>query len=239
MTISRASALRVSAGVLLAVLTTAGAPSMSARAAGFDDDDAPAREATWQGTAGLRTMLIRDRGFDPFATTDALPQLSLGIERVMLRRGRMAVAVGLALDSGTSDATARSADSHLRLIRGSIPVELRVAPHPRGYVFGRVAAGWMRIDASMTDASSPVTMSGNFSALSIDAGAGVAARVSPNRSVVGVWLSADAGYSYSPSHELVLQPGLGDADRSKAGALTLAPLAARGVFGRIGVALTY
>ncbi|HVR61011.1 MAG TPA: hypothetical protein VMU50_03885, partial [Polyangia bacterium] len=171
--------------------------------------------------------------------TDALPQLSLGLARVLVRRGAVALAAGLALDVGTSDATARSARTHLRATRASIPVELRVAPRPRAYLFARLAPGFLRVDTSLDDMSSPATMSGDFSALSVDASAGLAVRVTPDRGVVGAWIRADAGYSYAPSHALVLQPELDDADKSKAGSLTLAPLAARGAFGRIGLAITY
>lgn len=227
-------------GLLLVMLAAgAGGP---ARANTFDDDhdDArPVRAETWQATAGLRATLIRDRGFDPFATKDSLPQASLDLSRVLIRRGPLALAAGLALDIGTSDAPARSAAAHLRAIRVSVPVELRVAPHARGYLFARVAPGWLRVDASLADDSSPATMAGDFDALSIDASAGLAVRVTPDRSVVGFWIRADGGYSYAASHALVLQPALGDADRSKAGSLALAPLAARGMFGRLAVAITY
>jgi hypothetical protein len=97
----------------------------------------------------------------------------------------------------------------------------------------------MRVSATMVDDSSPATMSGDFSGLSLDASAGVAVRLSPDRSVVGVWIEGDGGYGWTPSHQMVLQPELGGADQSKAGALTLAPLAARGAFGRLGLAVTY
>ncbi|HXI59110.1 MAG TPA: hypothetical protein VNO55_23750 [Polyangia bacterium] len=226
-------------GALLLVVAGASGISGDALGAEVAAEAAPARTEVWQGTVALRTTLVRDRGFDPFATTDALPQLSLGVSRVLVRQGALALALGLAFDTGASDASARSAHAHLQVIRGSVPVELRVAPLARAYAFGRVAPGLMRVSASLVDSSSPATMSGDFSGLSLDASAGVAVRLSPDRSVVGVWIEGDAGYGWTPSHEVVLQPGLGGADQNKAGALTLAPLAARGAFGRLGLAVTY
>lgn len=219
----------------LLALTTAGA----AQGADVGNASEPVRTKDWQGTLGVRTTLIRDRGFDPFATTDALPQLSIGVARVLARQGAIALALGLAADVGTTDARARSADSHLRLTRGSVPVELRLLPRPQAYLFARVAPGVLRVDASMTDSAAPATMTGGFTSLSVDASAGLAVRVSPSRSVVGVWIEGDGGYAYAPSHDLAVQPALGGADRNKAGALMLAPLAARGAFGRLGVAIAY
>ncbi len=235
--IARRHGARAIGGLLLLALSTGAAGA--AGAAEISSEPTPARSETWQGRLGVRETLIRDRGFDPFATTDALPQLSLAVSRVMIRRGATALALGLGLDTGTSEAQARSARAHLGVTRASVPIELRVAPLPRAYAFARVAPGLMIVAASMTDDSSPAKMTGDFNALSVDGSAGVAVCLTPDRSVVGVWIQADAGYGYTPSHDLVLRPSLAGADQSKAGDLTLAPLAARGAFGRIGVAITY
>ncbi|HEY2899477.1 MAG TPA: hypothetical protein VGL59_02795 [Polyangia bacterium] len=193
----------------------------------------------WQGSAGVRTSLIKDRGFDPFATTDALPQLSVSVARVLVRGRRAALTVGLGADTGTSDATARGAQAHLRVVRASVPLELRYQAAERVYVFGRAAPGVLNVAARLTDPSAPAPLSADFNALSLDGSVGIAARVTPAFSRFGLWVQGDGGYGWTPSHDLVLAPDLTGADKSKAGALTFSPLAARGAFFRLALAVSY
>ena len=210
-----------------------------ARAADLVAKPAVEQMGGWQGAIGVRMSVIKDRGLDPFATVDTLPQVSLGVARVVVRGRVLALALGLALDTGTTDAQARSAQAHLRITRGSAALELRYRPMARAYAFVRFAPGLLNASASMVDASSPAKLSDSFSVPSFDASVGLAGCLTPARSRVGAWVLADAGYGWTPSHALTLRPELGGADQSKAGGLSLSPLAARGVFARVAVALTY
>ena len=140
--------------------------------------------------------------------------------------------------SGAS-ASGFSTRTRARITRGSAALELRYRPTARVYAFGRFAPGLLQASASMTDASSPAKLSDSFSVPSFDGSVGVAGCLTPARSPVGAWVLADAGYGWTPSHALTLRPELGGADESKAGGLALSPLAARGAFARVALALTY
>ena len=210
-----------------------------AAAAAFPARAEAERDRDWQGTIGVRAALIKDRGFDPFSERDAFTQLSVGASRVMLRQGPLAVAAGAALDIGSSEAPVRSAQAHLDLDRLSAVLELRYHVITRCYAFGRVAPGALRGKAEFHDPAPVVPLQTRFTALSVDASAGVAGRLTDARTEFGVWLVAEGGYGWTPSHALSLGPGFAAADSSKAGTLEIQGLAARGVFGRASVAFTY
>jgi hypothetical protein len=67
----------------------------------------------------------------------------------------------------------------------------------------------------------------------------VAAHLNAGARGVGVWLTADGGYGWSPSHQLALAPAVGAADASKAGVTSLGELSLRGAFMRASFALTF
>ena len=64
---------------------------------------------TWQAAAGLRTMLVRSAGYDPFSGDDVLAQFSLGIEHMVLRSDAFVFAAGI---GGTMDGTAARRAGH-------------------------------------------------------------------------------------------------------------------------------
>ena len=68
---------------------------------------------TWQAAAGLRTMLVRSAGYDPFSGDDVLAQFSLGIEHLVLRSDAFVFAVGIGGDYGRNSSKARGASSEL------------------------------------------------------------------------------------------------------------------------------
>jgi hypothetical protein len=218
--------------LLLSVMLSTVVAASAARAEPEPDRD-------WQGTIGVRAALIKDRGFDPFSERDAFAQLSVGVSRVLLRQGPLAFAAGAALDTGSSEAAARSAQAHLDLDRLSALIELRYQVVARFYAFGRVAPGVLRGKAELHDPAPVVPLQTRFGALSVDASAGVAGRITDARTQFGVWLVAEGGYGWTPSHPLSLGPSFAAADSNKAGSLEIRDLAARGVFGRASVAFTY
>jgi hypothetical protein len=199
------------------------------------------RPPVWEVTAGVRTMYIKSAGYDPFSSDDGLVQFSLTGTRTMVRRDRLSLVGGVALDLGGSSASARGAPSSLTLTRLSALAEGRYQPASRFYLFARLAPGLLHGAATISDASSPAAsgLSADFDLFSLDASAGGAFCFGDIGMVhVGAWLVADGGYGWTPDQHLVLAPPLGT-DQSKAGTLDVGTLAARGGFFRIALALSY
>ena len=106
---------------------------------------------TWQAAAGVRSMLVRSAGYDPFASNDTLTQLSLGIERLVARSGAFVFAAGIGGDYGQNSSRARGASTQLQVGRISLIAEGRYQPWERGYGFVRFAPGWLGVAATLTD----------------------------------------------------------------------------------------
>jgi hypothetical protein len=228
--------------VLLAALGLSLAGAGTARAQVIEEAAPPAlRPPLWEVAAGVRTVFIKDPGYDPFSGNDGFVQFSLSGTRAIVRNRRLAFVAGLGLDVGSSSASARGAPSSLSLTRLSALAEGRYQPGQRFYFFARVAPGLLHGTATIDDGSAPggSGLTGSFDAFSLDAGAGAALRVSEvGAARVGVWLVADGGYGWAPAEHLRLAPTLG-ADQNKAGVLDLGTLAPRGGFFRIALALGF
>jgi hypothetical protein len=201
----------------------------------------PLRPPIWEITAGVRTVFIKDPGFDPFSSNDGFVQFSLSGTRAIVRNDRLAFVAGIGLDVGSSSATARNAPSSLSLTRLSALAEGRYQPWQRFYLFARLAPGLLHGTATIDDGASPAgsELTASFDTFSLDAGAGAAFCLSPvGAAHIGVWLVADGGYGWAPTEHLLLAPTLG-ADQNKAGTLDLGTLAPRGGFFRIALALGF
>src|SRR5882672_8445061 len=109
-----------------------GAAGGAARAA---DDLPPALESMggrrarppgpWFVSVGPRLSLLRSSGYDPFSTNDVFAQFSATGLRTFATGPRLATAVGLQWESGSSKAEARGADTELSLSRVSAVFEER------------------------------------------------------------------------------------------------------------------
>ncbi len=199
----------------------------------------PVRPPIWEVGAGVRTMFIKGAGYDPFSTNDTFVTFSLSGTRELLRTGQLALAAGLGLDIGGTIADARGAPSALTLTRISALAEGRYQPAPRFYFFGRVAPGLLHGHATIDDGSSLAggQLGTTFDTISLDASGGAALCLGAlGLARVGAWVTADGGYGWAPSRELVLSPSFGG---SQNGTLDLGALAARGGFFRISVALGF
>ena len=102
-----------------------------------------------QAAIGLRSMLVRSAGYDPFSGNDTLTQLSLGVEYLVTRSGPLVFAAGIGGDYGQNSSRARSASTQLAVGRVSLIAEGRYQPWERGYGFVRFAPGWLGIAATV------------------------------------------------------------------------------------------
>jgi hypothetical protein len=203
-------------------------------------DATPPRGDRWQAAAGGGALMIRSAGLDPFSTEDALGRFSLSGSVVVWRQERLALAVGLGLDTGSSSAAARSAPSELWLTLVSATAEARYHLAPRLYAFGRLAPGIQHVSATLKDPSTPgyVDLRGGFTTVAVATSVGAAFCINGPSNTVGLWFVLDAGYLLAPSRDLLLRPDVGD-DVAQVASLDLGAIAPRGIFGRAALALSY
>jgi hypothetical protein len=194
-----------------------------------------------QATFGVRTSLIRSAGYDPFSSSDALPQISMGVAHPIVLHDAVAVAVGLAIDYGLASSEARGVPSGLSAWRLSVVGEGRFYPRPYAYGFARLAPGIFRGAATLDDASSPngAPLEDHFDLLSADASVGGALRLNNTPSPMAAWVCADAGYGFTQSHHLLLAPAAPPRDQAKLGAIDLGTINPRGAFVRFTLAVTF
>ena len=104
--------------VALALAATAAPSPVAAQV--IEQEAANGRPETVQGTIGMRGTLIRSSGFDPFSSTDMLPQISMSLEHPFLRQGAFGVAAGVGMDYGEANADARGTPSTFKAWRMSV-----------------------------------------------------------------------------------------------------------------------
>lgn len=231
--------LKAPAALALAVLTaTAAAP---AAAQIVEREAAHPKLEVLQATFGVRTSLIRSAGYDPFSDSDALPQVSMGVEHPIVQHDAVAFAAGLGIDYGLASAEARGVPSSLSAWRLSVVAEGRFYPRPYLYGFARLAPGIFRGAATLDDASSPngAALQDHFDVLSADASVGGAVRLSNTPSQIAAWVCADAGYGFTQSHHLLLAPPSAPRDQAKLAPVDLGTIAPRGAFLRFVLAVTF
>ncbi len=215
--------------------------------------DAPAEEGTtppaptwpasrWRVEVGYRGSYITDSGFDPFAKTDALPQLSVGASLTVAQRGRLSFAPGLAWDHGGRSATARGAASSLTLDRVTVPLEGRFHVDRWGYAFVRVAPGFVAQTARLEDPSAGVPYTKSRALFATDLSAGYALplfRLGRRESAPTAWLQADGGYGWVATERLDLAPDAASDDPRRTRGIDLGSLATSGAFFRAGLAVSF
>lgn len=200
-----------------------------------------AKPETVQGTVGVRGMLIRSTGYDPFSTNDILPQISLALQHPFARQGAFGFSAGVGMDYGESNADARGTPSTFKAWRLSVILEGRYYPRPYAYGFARLAPGMLRSAAALSDDSSPNgnQLADHFDVPALDASAGAAFRVSGPANPVAAWICVETGYGWARSHHLLLAPAAPPRDEPKLAPVDLGTIDPRGAFMRFALAITY
>lgn len=201
------------------------------------------RVTPWEADLGLRGSLVKSAGYAPFATNDYLSSLSLAGSRVLLVRGRLALAVGAAWDYAGPSATTRGSDAGLTMHRLTAPITLRYGLLRPLDAFVRVAPGAAHESAHIDDPSAPGTLKAQAWVPAGDASAGVAWAFAV--STVGasghplVWrVTAEGGYGWTGSMSLAMSPDLQGAP-TLTGPTNLGSLALSGGFGRLALATSF
>jgi hypothetical protein len=194
----------------------------------------------WQAEVAYRAGFITDPGLNPFSSRDDFDQFTLHASRTIYSSARFSFAPGIVWDVGTSESTARGADTGLTVHRLTVPFEGRYHLASFLYLYGRVAPGAAAMSARVNDVSAPGTLTKSAWLPAIDLSAGGALRfATAGRERFGFWLTGEGGYSWTRSTDLLLSPDLKDDDPRRTDAIDLGHLALKGAFMRVGAAVTF
>lgn len=195
---------------------------------------------------GLRENYVKSAGFDPYSTNDVLPQFSVGIEAPVLVRGKLALAVGAAYSGGGASSSMRGDSTHLFAHQLSVPIEGRYHFAPWGWAFVRVAPGATGLVQSLTDSSSPNTLSSTAWAFSTDVSAGASILLGPRapdadgKRIPRFWMIPEVGYGFATRATFKDRPDRDPADALGTDERTAVPsLALNAFFWRLAVATTF
>ena len=196
-----------------------------------------------EASLGVRASKVPSAGYDPFASSDELLQVSLGVGATVLKYQRFSLAGVGFWDYGTHDSTARGAATSIDVHRLTIGPEARYHLLTPLYVFVHVLPAFANSKASLDDGVAQVRRSAQHWTYGVDAAAGAAFEVYGARSGESVrprlWAIAEGGYGYLGSSQLQLKPESGQAAPERTAALDLGSLSLAGPYLRISAAVSF
>ena len=189
---------------------------------------------------GVRVGYVADRALDPFANTDALAGVSLGVSRTMFRVDKLALALGVAYDGGGRGTNARGLDAGLAWHRLTVPIEGRFHVLPMLYGFARVAPGAHYTTVRIKDPSAFGTLGADGWSFGTDLSVGASVLLGPHAPTARarVWLTPEVGYMATTAVGLALEPSNRDDPRATA-PTRLGSLGMNGPFMRVTADLSF
>ena len=195
-----------------------------------------------EASLGVRVSKVADAGFDPFADSDALAQVSLGLGATVLRAQRFSLSAVGFWDYGQSSSTARGSSTSLAVHRLSVGPELRYQLLTPLYLFVHALPAFAHSEASIDDRVAAVTRYARHWSYGVDGALGGAFEVYGTRSGESVrprlWAIAEGGYGYLGSTRLKLLPDPGQGPERTA-LVDLGSLSLSGPYLRVSAALSF
>ncbi|RYZ03115.1 MAG: hypothetical protein EOO73_28820 [Myxococcales bacterium] len=191
---------------------------------------------------GVRTQFVRSKGFDPFASNDVLPQLTLAASYYFWAHERFSLGAVVGFDYGARSDSARSGDTSLDSRRFLLAPELR-------YHVLRVLALSAKVGPTLT--RQEVTYSGGLAGdlaktawkAGFDATAGAAFEVfgysNPQSNKPRLWLTAEGGYGWTAANRLRLEPEDSSPAPQRLTPLDLGQLSLSGPLFRVTAAVSF
>jgi hypothetical protein len=195
-----------------------------------------------QASLGARVSKVADAGFDPFASSDDLPQVSLGVGATVLKQNRLSLAAVGFWDYGSRSDTARGAASSLDVHRLSIGPELRYRILPPLYLLLHVLPAFAHSKASLYDGAAQASFSAQHWSYGVDAATGAACELyaAPNGTIrPRLWAIAEGGYGYLGRSQLLLRPESGQGAPERSTPVDLGALSLSGAYLRISAAVSF
>lgn len=192
--------------------------------------------------AGVRTVVVRGQGYDPYASNDVLPALSLGVRAMVLKARPLSLSLLGGYEVGAEAETARGLDTHLVAHRILLGAEGRLDLGQRLALFARATPGVLHTRGSITDPGVPELVSRNWT-WSLDATGGLALLVGrvgdPEWPAVRFWLTAEMGYAFAGEVAMTYTPDAPDDDPRRYGSVDLPPLRLSGMVNRFTFAVSF
>jgi hypothetical protein len=194
--------------------------------------------------AGLRSGYITHPGFDPFADNNSLVQSTLGFGRTLGHSGPCSVGAFLYWEYGARSGKARGESTSLGTHRFGLGPEIRWYLIPQIYVFGRPSLTLHYIHTELEDSVAQTTLHSRKTSMGFDLSLGAGFQLFGRRSGAGpsprLWAIGEGGYGWSAETSERLRPDEDDvASPARVAPVRLGPLALRGGFFKLGLALTY
>lgn len=195
-----------------------------------------------EASLGARVSGVADAGFDPFADSDALAQVSLGVGGTLLAQGPFSLAAYGFWDYGTRTAQVRGEATALTVHRLSIGPEARYHLLPRLYLFAHVLPAFAHSEATLNDGVAEVSREARHWAYGVDSAAGAAFEIyrrPGQRFHPALWLVAEGGYGYLGSTRLLLKAKENAGAPERTEAVDLGALSLKGPYARLSVAFGF
>lgn len=196
-----------------------------------------------EGSVGIRASKVSNDGFDPFADSDDLLQVSLGLGGTVLKLDKLSLAAVGYWDYGSRSSYARGASTSLEMHRLSAGPELRYHLHRQLYVFAHVLPGAGYSVASLRDEAAQADRYARHWSFALDGGAGAALEVYGARggetNRPRLWVTAEGGYGHVGSTALLLKPDSDSGAPQRTQAVDLGSLSLSGPYLRISGALSF
>jgi hypothetical protein len=209
-----------------------------------DDGKLRYHQDHWIGLIGARVGRFTSPGLDPFAASDEVAQISLGLGGTVLTAGNFSLAGLFLYDAGGRSGTARGAASDLTIHRLTLGAEGRYHFFRQLFAFGRVAPGALHSIASIDDDWGVENRAARNWVFAADLSAGamfeLAGWVGNSRKRrPSAWISFEGGYGYAGETELTMTPDEPGNGPERGEPVELGPLALSGPFLRTALVVTY
>jgi hypothetical protein len=209
-----------------------------------DDGKLRYHQDHWIGLIGARVGRVTSPGLDPFAASDEVAQVSLGLGGTVLAAGNFSLAGLFLYDGGGRSGTARGAESDLTVHRLTLGAEGRYHFLRQLFAFARVAPGALHSIASIDDNWGVQDRAARNWVFAADLSAGgmfeLAGWVGNSRKRrPSAWISFEGGYGYAGETELTMTPDEPGDGPERGEPVELGPLALGGPFLRAALVVTY
>ena len=196
-----------------------------------------------EASLGARASKVADAGFNPFADSDELVQVSLGVGGTVLRWQRVSLAAVGFWDYGERGSQARGAETSLAVHRLTVGPELRYHLLTPLYVFAHVLPAFAHSKASLDDSLTVAPRTAKHWAYGADFALGAAFEAYGMRSGESkqprLWAIAEGGYGYLGSTKLRLEPEAGQGAPERTAPVDLGSLSLAGPYVRVSAAVSF
>jgi hypothetical protein len=196
-----------------------------------------------EASLGARVSKVADAGYDPFADSDELAQVSLGVGGTLFAHDRFSLAAVGFWDYGTHSGEARGAQTSFVVHRLSVGPELRFHLITPLYVFVHALPAFAHSQASLDDGVAAVTRSAEHWSYGLDGAAGAAVEVYGKPSGESwrprLWVIAEGGYGYLGSTRLLLKAKSDSGAPERTAPVDLGSLSLAGPYLRVSAAVSF